>query len=79
MMCERSSGKVVDRPMGKEKTLSVGSVIQELFQLGIYKRSQGRIARQVTCAVVWVTAAIVAWRIWVTMGRGSNWRYLICR
>ena len=63
--------------MGKEKSLSAGSVIQELFQLGIYKRSQGRIARQVTCAVVWVTAAIFAWRIWVTMGAGSNWRHAI--
>jgi preprotein translocase subunit SecE len=63
--------------MGKEKTLSAGSVMQELFQLGIYKRSQGRIARQVTCAVVWVTAAIFAWRVWMTMGTGSTWRHLI--
>ncbi|MHB8971880.1 MAG: preprotein translocase subunit SecE [Pirellulaceae bacterium] len=63
--------------MGKEKTLSAGSFIQELFQLRIYKRSQGRIARQVTCAVIWATAAIVAWRIWTTMGAGSNWRYPI--
>jgi preprotein translocase subunit SecE len=63
--------------MGKEKTLSARSIIQELFQLGLYKRSQGRIARQVTGAVVWVTAAIIAWQVWLTMGVGSNWRYLI--
>jgi preprotein translocase subunit SecE len=63
--------------MAKEKSMSFGMLFQELFQLGIYKRSQGRIARQVTCAVVWVIAAIVAWRIWVTMSRGSNWRYIL--
>ncbi len=63
--------------MAKEKSMSFGMLFQELFQLGIYKRSQGRIARQVTCAVVWVVAAIVAWRIWVTMNRGSSWRYIL--
>lgn len=63
--------------MAKEKTMSFGMLFQELFQLGIYKRSQGRIARQVTCAVVWVVAAIVAWRTWVTMSSGSSWRYIL--
>ncbi|MHB8956588.1 MAG: preprotein translocase subunit SecE [Pirellulaceae bacterium] len=57
--------------------MSAGSIVQELFQLGIYKRSQGRIARQVTCAVVWITAAIFAWRIWITMGAGSNVKYAL--
>ncbi len=52
--------------------------MQEFFQLGVYKKSQGRIARQVTCAVVWAAAAILAWRIWITLGAGSHWRYLIC-
>jgi preprotein translocase subunit SecE len=63
--------------MAREKTLTAVSVIQELFQLGLYKRTQGRIARQVTCAVVWVTAVIFAWRLWLTFGPGSNLRYFL--
>jgi preprotein translocase subunit SecE len=64
--------------MGKEKTLTAGSLMREFFDLGVYKKSQGRIARQVTCFVVWATAAIVTWRIWTTLGAGSHWRYLFC-
>ncbi len=61
--------------MAREKTLTAVSVIQELFQLGLYKRTQGRIARQVTCAVVWVAVIIMAWRVWTTFGPGSHARY----
>ena len=61
--------------MAREKTLTAVSVIQELFQLGVYKRTQGRISRQVTCAVVWVTGVIFAWRLWTTFGPGSSLRY----
>jgi len=64
--------------MGKENKSWLGVFMQELFQLGVYKRSQGRIARQVTCAVAWATVAIMAWRIWVTLGGGSQWRVVIC-
>ncbi len=63
--------------MGKEKTLTAKSLIQELFQLGVYKRNQGRIARQVTCVVIWVTFALAAWRVWLAIGAGANWRYPI--
>ena len=35
--------------MGKEKAaLSFGSLIQELFQFGVYKGSQGKVTRQAT-------------------------------
>lgn len=61
--------------MAREKTLTAVSVIQELFQLGLYKRTQGRIARQVTCAVVWVAVVVMAWRVWTTFGPGSPVRY----
>lgn len=38
--------------------------LQELFQFGLYKRTQGRLTRQVTCGVIWVTFALAAWRLW---------------
>lgn len=69
--------KCVDRQMGKEKTLTAGSLITELFQFGVYKRNQGRIARQVTCATVWVVFALGAWRVWLSLTGGSGYRYLI--
>ncbi len=56
----------------------LAAFVQELFQLGVYKKSQGRIARQVTCAVVWAVVAVMAWRIWVTLGTGSASRFWIC-
>ena len=64
--------------MGNDSQSLFAVVMQELFKLGVYKKSQGRIARQVTCAVVWVAAAVLAWRIWILLGAGSQWRYLIC-
>ena len=36
--------------MAKSKVAQSGSFIQEMFQVGLYKRSQGRITRQVTFA-----------------------------
>ena len=41
-------------------------MLGELFQFGVYKRSQGRIARQVTFAAVAITFALMAWRTHVT-------------
>jgi preprotein translocase subunit SecE len=64
--------------MGNDSKSSWAAWMQELFRFNVYKKSQGRIARQVTFAVVWVATAIVAWRIWNTLGAGSHWRYLIC-
>ena len=63
--------------MGKQKTLTAGSLFQELFQLGMYKKSQGRVTRQVTCASFWLVFALGAWRAWVMMGAGSGSRYFI--
>lgn len=62
--------------MSNEKTLTGGSLVAEFFRAGIYKRNQGRVARQVTCAVVWVVSAIGAWRAWLTI-EGANLQYLI--
>ena len=57
--------------------MTAGSIFAELFQFGVYKRNQGRIARQVTCATIWVTFALGAWRTWLAMTGVSNYRYLI--
>lgn len=64
--------------MGKEKALTVRSFIGDLFRVGVYKRNQGRIARQATCAAIWVTFVIGVWRMWVEFGTGSNARYFWC-
>ena len=39
------------------------SFISELFQSGLYKRNQGRVARQVTFAAVALAVALGAWRM----------------
>ena len=48
--------------MDKEKN-SMASPLRELVNLGVYKRSQGRIARQVTFAALAAILAIGAWRL----------------
>jgi len=71
--------------MAKEKNATVKNAtvrgatgnpwIRELFQFGIYKRSQGRIARQVTFAVLAVVLLLGAWRLSlyeVNSGRGMQ-------
>jgi preprotein translocase subunit SecE len=39
----------------------VGAFVQELFRFGLYKRSQGRIARQVTFGALAVIFVLGAW------------------
>jgi preprotein translocase subunit SecE len=41
----------------------VGAFFQEMVSVGIYKRNQGRITRQVTFAAVAVTVALGLWRL----------------
>jgi preprotein translocase subunit SecE len=41
----------------------VGAFLQELFSLSLYKRSQGRIARQATFAAMAVIVALGAWSL----------------
>jgi preprotein translocase subunit SecE len=42
-------------------------VLHELLKTDIYKRSQGRIVRQVTFFAIWLAFALAAWRIHVYM------------
>lgn len=45
----------------------MNAFFQEFVQVGIYKRSQGRITRQVTCATIWLTIGLGVWRLQQTM------------
>ena len=49
----------------------------ELFSLAVYKRSQGRIARQVTFAALAISFLIAAWRVSVTFGPTSARLWLV--
>ncbi len=51
----------------------MNAVIQELISPGIYKRSQGRVARQVTFAVLAVSLLLGCWRLsqsWIAAAPG---------
>ena len=50
-----------------------GSLIPpELFQVGTYKRNQGRTVRMVTAVTVGVVIALAAWRLYTTLGTSAN-------
>lgn len=66
--------------MAKDKAVAAsgfGQVAQELLQVGIYKRSQGRITRQVTCIAIWVAFAIAAYRMYDVGGLAIPYRYVV--
>jgi len=42
-------------------------LLQGLFNAEIYKRSQGRLVRQLTCLAIWVAFALAAWRTYPTL------------
>jgi preprotein translocase subunit SecE len=53
------------KKMSKEKkTAAAVPLVRELFQWGMYKRSQGRITRQVSFGAIWLLFAVGAWRVW---------------
>ncbi len=45
----------------------------ELFQVGVYKRSQGKITRQVTFAMLAITFALASWRLYVFKADSGDW------
>jgi preprotein translocase subunit SecE len=49
--------------MAKEKDVSLNGFWRDMFQIGLYKRSQGRIMRQLTFAAVAIVIVLGAWRI----------------
>lgn len=56
--------------MAKEKNAVVAPLLRELVQLGVYKRNQGRIARQVTFAALAIAFSAAVWRLFEVM---SSW------
>jgi preprotein translocase subunit SecE len=66
--------------MGKEKSLTSGSFLQELFQFGVYKRNQGRVTRQATFVAVAAVVAFGVYRLFdvlIVYPDLDQWRYAI--
>ncbi len=58
--------------MGKEKNATARALMmRELFQVGIYKRSQGRITRQVTWGAITLVFLLLAYRLYELLGRSQ--------
>jgi preprotein translocase subunit SecE len=56
----------------------VGAFFRELLHVGLYKRTQGRITRQVTFAGVAVAIALGLWRLSSMMaGKGPQWQFAL--
>ena len=53
--------------MAKEKTDGSVSFWQDLFQIGVYKRNQGRVVRQVTFSALGATLLLAAWQLWAAL------------
>ncbi len=53
--------------MGKERAASMGDFIQQLFQFGVYKGSQGKMTRQTTFAVLAIALFLGACRLFMTL------------
>lgn len=63
--------------MGKQKALTANSLLGEIFQVGLYKPTQGRITRQATCGVLWVAFGIAAYRAYQLLYAYDVWQYLV--
>jgi len=56
----------------------VGAFVQELLRTGLYKRTQGRITRQVTFAAIAVTVALGLWQLSNTLqGEAAPVQYAV--
>ena len=52
----------------------MGAFFHEMLQVGIYKRTQGRITRQVTCGALAVIFLVAAYRLFVILkGTSPAW------
>lgn len=63
--------------MGKQKVLTASSVVGEMFQVGLYKPTQGRVTRQVTCGTLWVSFALGAYRAYQLLYTYELWQYVV--
>lgn len=62
--------------MSKQKTMPANSFVGEIFHVGLYKPSQGRITRQVTCAVLWIVIGLASLRLYQTLYDAGVWQYI---
>jgi preprotein translocase subunit SecE len=74
---DRQSGHDGSVSMGKEKEVALGGFWRDMFQVGLYKRTQGRIARQVTFAALAIMIVIGALRMSETFGSTAFLRYAL--
>lgn len=58
--------------MGKGRAAAMG-FLQQLFQLGVYKRNQGRVTRQVTLAAMAISILLAAWRLYAFWPSLPEW------
>ena len=68
--------------MAKQKVMTASSLFGEIFHVGLYKPSQGRVTRQVTCGTLWAAFAIASFRLYVTLDSVTGldagiWRYSV--
>lgn len=64
--------------MAREKNITVSPLFSELFHLGLYKPSQGRLVRRVTLAALAVVIALGAWRLSVMLKpQGAVMQYAV--
>ena len=49
--------------MSKEKAISKSGFFSSWFEFEIYKPSQGKVSRQLTCGVVWLICFLACWAL----------------
>src|SRR5688500_987456 len=59
--------------MLSERTMAANSILGEQFQAGLYKPSQGRITRQVTCGELWLVMLTAAYSVDVALYETEPW------
>ncbi len=53
--------------MSREVTGMSPPLSSELLSAQVYKPTQGRLTRQLTCGSIWLAVALGAWRLWITL------------
>ena len=61
--------------MSTVKSEMASTMLRELFQFSIYKRSQGKISRQVTAGAMMIAFAVAAWRMNDAMTGNEGWAF----
>lgn len=62
--------------MAREQSFAMNGFLRELFQGGLYKRSQGRVTRQATFGALALGCLLGAWRLSVVLDEyGRAWQF----